>query len=164
MNIMRPLDRIKQYMLEHSESLSVAESVTAGNPQAAFSLADDATRFYQGGITAYNLGQKARHLKIDPIQGLENNCVSEKIAVEMASHVCSLFSSTWGIGITGYATPVPELKINKLFAYYAFSYREKHFYRKKITAPNVSIRKAQEYFVAEILKDFDKYLWISKRA
>lgn len=150
-------------MLERSETLAVAESVTSGNLQGVLSLADQATSFYQGGITAYNLGQKARHLKIDPIHGLEKNCVSEKVASEMANHVCGLFSSDWGIGVTGYAAPVPELKINTLHAYYAFSHNGEKVYSKKITAPKMSIPKAQHYFVATVLKDFDKQLWNLKQ-
>jgi nicotinamide mononucleotide (NMN) deamidase PncC len=38
----------------------------------------------------------------------------------MALQVCGQFSSHWGIGITGYATPVPESG-NKLFAYFAIA-------------------------------------------
>lgn len=88
MKVERPLERIKTYMLAHTETLAVAESVTSGCLQAALSLAEDATRFFQGGITAYNLGRKARHLKIDPIHAQEANCVSEKVAIEMAEQVC----------------------------------------------------------------------------
>lgn len=150
-------------MLEHKETLAVAESVTSGLLQAAFSLAEEATSFYQGGITAYNLGQKSRHLKIDPIYAEACNCVSERTAIEMANHVCELFSSTWGIGITGYAAPIPELGVKTLHAYFAFSYSGGKSYSKKIIAPNVSIQKAQQHFVAAVLKDFDKYVWASKR-
>jgi PncC family amidohydrolase len=163
MTVKRPLENIKQYMLEHKETLAVAESVTSGQLQAALSLAREATSFYQGGITTYNLGQKSRHLKIDPIHGEANNCVSEQISIDMANHVCELFSSTWGIGITGYAAPVPALKIKTLYAYFAFSHKGEKVYSKKITAPNMSIQKAQQYFVAAILKDFDKHLWASKQ-
>lgn len=163
MNVKRPLEHIKQYMLKHKETLAVAESVTSGQLQAAFSLAEEATSFYQGGITAYNLGQKSRHLKIDPIQGEASNCVSEQITIEMAEHVCELFSSNWGIGITGYAAPVPELKIKTLHAYYAFSHNGRKVYSNKISAPKMSIRKAQQYFVTAVLKDFDKHVWALKR-
>lgn len=163
MNVKRPLERITKYMLAHSETLSVAESVTSGNLQASLSLADNATRFYQGGITAYNLGQKSRHLTIDPIQADACNCVSEQVAVEMAEHVCNLFSSHWGIGITGYAASVPELNIGKLFAYYAFAHRGRKTVIRKVNAPDLEIREAQQYFVETVLKEFSKHLWTSKR-
>lgn len=162
MNVKRPLEHIKQYMLAHQETLAVAESVTSGQLKAALSLAEEATSFYQG-ITAYNLGQKSRHLKIDPIHALACNCVSVKVSIGMANHVCELFSSTWGIGITGYSAPVPELKIKTLHAYYAFSHIGKKVLSKKITAPNMSIQKAQQYFVDALLTDLDKHVWASKR-
>lgn len=163
MKAKRPLEHIKEYLLDHKETLAVAESVTSGHVQAALSLADEATRFYQGGITTYNLGQKSRHLKIDPIHGELCNCVSEQIASGMAEHVCELFSSTWGIGITGYAAPVPELKVKTRHAYYAFAYKGKKTFSNKVIAPQMSIKKAQEYFVVALLKNFDRHVWTSKR-
>lgn len=163
MKVKLSLTHIKQYMLDHQESLSVAESVTSGQLQAALSLAEEATRFYQGGMTAYNLGQKARHLGIDPIHGEAYNCVSEQIAGSMAEHVCELFSSDWGIGITGYAAPVPALKIKTRHAYYAFAHKGEKTLVKKITAPALSIPKAQQHFVEELLKDFAAHIWDSKR-
>lgn len=111
-------------ILARNETLAVAESVTSGLLQAAFSLVPDASKFLQGGITAYNLGQKYRHLLIEPIHAEQCNCVSGKIAEQMAMHVCDMFSSHWGLGITGYAAPVPESG-DKLFAYYAIAYKGK---------------------------------------
>src|SRR5688500_4156368 len=102
---------IKDYMLTHHQTLAVAESVTSGHLQAAISLANGATEFFQGGITAYNLGQKSRHLKIEPISASACNCVSEKITEEMAIHALELFSSDWALATTGYAAPIPELGI-----------------------------------------------------
>lgn len=158
MNVKRALEHIKQYMLNHQETLAVAESVTAGQLQSAFSLAEEATKFYQGGIIAYNLGQKSRHLKIDPIHAEVCNCVSEEIAIEMANQVCELFSSSWGIGITGYAAPVPELKIKTLHALYSFAHHGEKVHSKKITAPRMSILKAQQFYTEAIIKDFTNYL------
>ena len=159
MNINKPLEHIKDCMLQHCETLAVAESVTSGHLQAAFSLADQATDFFQGGITAYNLGQKAMHLKIDPIHALTCNCVSQKIAIEMATSACNLFCCDWGIGITGYAAPVPKLKINALFAYYAFSRKGENVHAKQIESKKMNIKKVQEHYVSVLLKDFDHYLW-----
>jgi PncC family amidohydrolase len=114
------LKAIKEYFSARRETIAVAESVTSGLVQAAFSSAPGAEEFYQGGITTYNLQQKTRHLHVDPINAVACNCVSERVAVEMAKNVCTLFSSDWGMGITGYATPVPESN-NRLYAYYCFA-------------------------------------------
>ena len=111
------LNSIKDILIERNESIAVAESVTAGHLQAALSAAIDASKFFQGGITAYNLGQKARHLHIDPILGQSANCVDRKIAETMAIEVAKMFSSNYAIGITGYASKVPESD-DELFAFF----------------------------------------------
>jgi len=149
---------VASYMLEHEETLAVAESVTSGHIQAALSLADNARKFFQGGITAYNLGQKSRHLHIEPIHAEACNCVSEKIAQEMAMESCVLFSSDWGIGITGYAVPVPECNINTLFSFYAISYRGNVIFSKRIESTKKPVQAIQEHFVNTLLRDFAKVL------
>jgi nicotinamide-nucleotide amidase len=40
------------------ETIAVAESVTAGQLQTMFSLAPEASCFFEGGLTVYNLEQK----------------------------------------------------------------------------------------------------------
>ena len=109
---------IRQYMLVNKETIAVSESVTAGLLQWSFSSVPDAAQFFEGGITAYNISQKYKHLAVEPIHASEVNCVSQKVANEMALNVCTLFGSQWGIGITGYASPVPESG-GKLFAYFS---------------------------------------------
>ena len=153
----KAIEAIRDFLLAHKETIAVAESVTSGFIQAAFSTAEEASQFYQGGITAYNLGQKYRHLRVEPIQALACNCVSEKIAGEMALHVCDLFHSQWGIGITGYAAPVPESD-NKLYAYYAIAHNNKIASLKKITAEKDESVKAQLFYVNQILSDLSKYM------
>lgn len=112
-----------QILRKTSQSIAVAESVTAGQLQTSLSLAEGAMDFFQGGITAYNLGQKSKHLGIDPIHALCTDCVSENIATVMATEAARLFNCQWGIGITGYATPVPEKNIEELFACYAICFK-----------------------------------------
>jgi nicotinamide-nucleotide amidase len=119
------IEKIKDRLLARHETIAVAESVTAGHLQAAISLATNASYFFQGGITTYNLGQKCRHLNIEPTQAELCNCVSQSIATAMAREVTSSFLSNWGIAITGYAAPVPELSVEQLFAYYAICYKNK---------------------------------------
>jgi nicotinamide-nucleotide amidase len=143
---------IKDRLIANSETIAVAESVTSGLLQFALSGAENATNFYQGGITTYNLGQKSRHLRIEPVHALSCNCVSEKIAGDMALNVCHLFTSDWGIGITGYASPVPESG-NKLFAWYAIACRGKLVMTKKINPKNDEPAKIQQLYVKHLLKD-----------
>ena len=79
---------IGSYLLTRNETIAVAESVTCGLLQAAIGTANDARHFYQGGITAYNLAQKYRHLCVEPVHAMKVNCVSQEVAAEMAINVC----------------------------------------------------------------------------
>ena len=91
---------------------------------------------------------------MDPIHALASNCVSAKVATEMALHVCTMFSSDWGIGITGYAAPVPELNIDYLFAYYAFAYHGKIVHSRKVESRVQPVLTVQQYFTDTVLEDF----------
>ena len=86
---------IREQLLARSETVAVAESVTAGNLQMAFASATNSSAFFQGGITAYNIGQKTRHLDVDPIEAMACNAVSKNIADTMATTVSKLFISDW---------------------------------------------------------------------
>jgi nicotinamide-nucleotide amidase len=147
------IDPVADWMLKQQQTVAAAESVTSGLMQLALSSAPKAMRFYQGGITVYNLGQKSRHLSIDPIHALYTNCVSEKVAAEMALGVCKLFSSDWGIGITGFASPVPESE-NQVYAYYAISNRDKIVASKHLTPPKDEPFAIQLLYVTDLLKEF----------
>ena len=145
------LDTIKEKMVKRKKTLAVAESVTAGHIQAAFSSATEAARFFQGGLTAYNAGQKCRQLSIEPIYALEENCVSQEVANGMASAVNKLFLSDYGIGITGYASVVPELNIHSLYAFIAIAYNGKIIISHKITSTKANSVEAQLDYTAQVV-------------
>ncbi|GGH57300.1 PncC family amidohydrolase [Filimonas zeae] len=117
------IENIRHALLNREGTVAVAESVTSGHLQVAFSQAREASAFFQGGVTAYNAGQKTKLLEIEPICALKTNCVSQQIADDMALHANKLFLSHYAIGITGYAATVPEMNINELYAYIAIAYR-----------------------------------------
>jgi PncC family amidohydrolase len=150
---------IRQLLTGNQQTLAVAESVTAGHLQVALSLAEKAMDFFQGGITTYNIGQKTKHLNIDPIHGQSCDCVSEKVALEMSVAVGPLFSADWGIAITGYASPVPELGISELFAYYAFSFKGQPMSQGILRAAgNEDPVAVRQYYTHELLVLFKEAL------
>lgn len=151
------LEGIRDSLLHANETIAVAESVTSGFLQAAVSTVPDAAKFYQGGITAYNLGQKYRHLHVNPIHAENCNSVSAEVAETMALHVCRLFGSHWGVAITGYATKVPEGG-NELQAFYAFAYNGAIVETKTIKASTNEGVDAQFYFVNAVLPALQKQL------
>jgi nicotinamide-nucleotide amidase len=149
---------IADFLHRHNETLAVAESVTSGHLQAAFSLADGATDFFQGGITCYNLDQKTKHLHVDREHALVCNCVSDQVSIEMALHTTKLFSCDWSVAITGYAAPVPELGIDNLFAYYAVAFKNKIVLTKRIDAAHDKPEKVQIFYVNVVLDNVHNYL------
>jgi nicotinamide-nucleotide amidase len=145
------LEKIHQSLKRRKETIAVAESVTAGLLQFTLAQIECASEFYQGGITTYNLGQKCRHLEVEPIAAENNNCVSEKVTAEMALGVCRLFSCQWGAGVTGYATPVAESN-NKVFAFYAIAHHGKIVAKGKLLPGEDIPFNIQCNYVNRILK------------
>ena len=56
-------------------TLAVAESVTCGRVQARIGAISGASEFFLGGITAYSLEQKVRHLGVDRAAAVAVNAV-----------------------------------------------------------------------------------------
>lgn len=158
MNIIYPaltIDRIRTYITSRKEHLAIAESVTSGFLQAAFSTAQDASLFFEGGITAYNIVQKTKHLHVDKSHAETYNCVSAKTADEMALGVCDLFRCEWGVAITGYASPVKESGFG-LFAYFAIAHNKKIVVSKRTDLRNQETTEAQIEYVYTVLDEFEK--------
>ncbi|PZF71279.1 CinA family protein [Taibaiella soli] len=154
------INKIKDKLIQAGQTISVAESVTSGHLQAAFSLADNAACFYQGGLTVYNLGQKAKQLGVDPIKALACNCVSEEVASVLALAVAGRFLSDYGIGITGYAASVPEKGIEALFAYYAIAFHGIIIDAGKLEAKQAEALQVQLFYTDAVLKILSERLQI----
>lgn len=157
------LTAIGERLRKKAETIAVAESVTAGFLQAAFSTVPDGAKFFQGGITAYNLGQKYRHLNVNPIHAEACNCVSEQVAQTMALSVCHLFSSQWGMAITGYATRVPEGQ-QQLHAWYAIAHNQKIVAAGVLQSDKTEGEETQLYYVGELVRILHKKLYPSSPA
>jgi nicotinamide-nucleotide amidase len=76
----------------------------------------------------------------------------------MAIHGCSLFSSDWALAVRGYAAPVHELGIDKLFAFYAIAFRERVVHEGKLQSANRGTGRVQTYYAGEVLKNFSEHL------
>ncbi len=133
------------------QTVAVAESVTAGLLQQSLAAIENASEFFQGGMTVYNLGQKCTHLGIEPIEAQQCNCVSVNVAKQMAIGVAQKFTADWGMSLTGYATPVPESG-QKLFAYYAICFNGKIKAQGLLRADIKDPAQVQQQYVHTILK------------
>lgn len=147
------VNAIKDVLSSRKQTVAVAESVTAGHLQAALSSAIEASHFFQGGITVYNLGQKCRHLRVDPIAAGGCDCVSEDVARTMALKVSTLLTSQYSLAITGYAARMPEKGMNELFAWYAIAFHDRVLQCKKISTAKERV-EAQVDYTKQVLQKF----------
>lgn len=152
------LKKISEILVSRNQTIATAESVTAGHLQSALSLAPNAMDFFQGGLTAYNLQQKTRFLGVDPIKAVPCDCVSQSIAVTMAQSVTALFKCDWGIGITGYASPVPEKNVEQLFACYAICYGKGFIVSNTVQAGDGSPLEISIFYTNHLLKELTEIL------
>lgn len=146
------VDTIRDFMLTNGKTIATAESVTSGNIQSALSLAENATDFFEGGITTYNIRQKNQHLEVDPVNGNRCGCVSPSISAVMAQKVCKLFNADYGVAITGFASLVPEKGIKELYAFVAIAKNGQLLRTQKITAEKKDSEEVQLYYTNETLR------------
>lgn len=111
------------FLREPRRTLAVAESVTCGHLQAAIGAISGASAFFLGGVTAYTLDEKVRHLGVDRLAAAKVDCVSDEIARQMARGACALFGSDVGVATTGYAEPSPAAGVTNPFACWAIAVR-----------------------------------------
>nr|WP_315028322.1 nicotinamide-nucleotide amidohydrolase family protein [uncultured Chryseobacterium sp.] len=148
------LDYISESLITTGETISIAESVTSGCLQLAFSQMSNATLFYKGGITTYTIAEKVKLLKVNEHEAEECDCVSENVAETMALQVAKLFESDWSIAITGYCTPNSSSGY-KIFAFFSFSYKGEIILTKKLELHHkTQALNAQLYYTEFILGCF----------
>jgi PncC family amidohydrolase len=149
----KDIQQLADQLLNARQTIAVAESVTAGLLQNAMAAAERASEFFEGGITAYNINQKYAHLHINLEHAIACNCVSEQVAAEMATGVAKTFKSDWGIGITGYASPIPGHDMKELFACFAIANHDNIILAKTITCPVKEPLKVQLEYVNQVINE-----------
>jgi nicotinamide mononucleotide (NMN) deamidase PncC len=76
------LDYISTSLITMNETVSIAESVTSGLIQLAFSQMANAKLFYKGGITTFTLPEKVSFLDINKIEVEENGFETQKWLIQ----------------------------------------------------------------------------------
>lgn len=148
------LNYISEALITTNETISIAESVTSGLFQLAFSQMPNASLFYKGGITAYTLPEKVKLLNVDHDEADCCDCVSERISEAMALNVAKLFETDWSIAVTGYANPIRN-STYKIYSYYSFAYKGEIILSKKLELhPKTQALGAQQYYTEFILGCF----------
>ena len=117
---------LKALMLSEPRlTLAVAESLTAGNLQALVASVSGSSGYFLGGVTAYSLAQKVRLLGVNRAAARKVNCVSARVAEEMAVGAGKMFGSDFAVATTGYAEPSPADGVAEPFAWWAVVHRRR---------------------------------------
>lgn len=154
---------LKQLMLRAPKlTVAAAESLTCGRVQSTVAAVAGASAYFVGGITAYSLDQKVKHLGVDRTAARRVNSVSAEVAAQMAQGACWLFGTDLAIATTGYAEPSKLDGVKQPFAYWALAHRAKRggkftaIRSGRIECPGASRIEAQaivaEAVVAELLE------------
>lgn len=121
---MNPAAELQELLLRTPRwTVAAAESLTAGQIQAAIAAVSGASNYFRGGLTAYSLDQKVRHLGVDRASAEQSNCVSRDVAEQMARGACALFDADLAIATTGYAEPDPGRGIRVPQAWWAIAHK-----------------------------------------
>lgn len=95
-------------LIEKGETISTAESLTAGLLSAEIANVSGASRCFLGGLCAYQDLIKANMLSVFPETLAKYSAVSAPCAREMAKGARGKFQSDWALSTTGYAGPTGE--------------------------------------------------------
>lgn len=86
-------------------TITAAESLTAGEFQAALGDIPGVSEVFKGGFVTYSAETKASMLGIDPQELAEHGTVSEFCAIAMAEHARKLTGADFAVSFTGVAGP-----------------------------------------------------------
>lgn len=92
-------------LIENNSTIAVAESCSGGQLCDVITNIPGSSKYFLGGIVAYSKEAKVNLLGIDPQLLNGKGVVSEAAARAMAEAARSVFTTTYGIGITGVAGP-----------------------------------------------------------
>ena len=96
---------IGNQLVNIDKTLVVAESCTGGKIAAQFTNHPGASKYFKGGVVAYNTQIKTAVLGVDKTLIDNHSVVSVEVAKAMASGVQKLFNSDYTIATTGNAGP-----------------------------------------------------------
>ncbi len=117
-------EQLKRLMLRKPAlTLAVAESLTAGHLQAQIASVSGASGYFLGGVTAYTLRQKVKLLGVNAAHAKRVDCVSQRVAVEMAYGVMERFGAQLAAATTGYAEPNRARGVKAPMAWWAICQR-----------------------------------------
>ncbi|MDT3388375.1 MAG: CinA family protein [Bacteroidota bacterium] len=97
--------QLSEYLWRAGQTVSTAESCTAGAVASALASLPGASNYFRGGIVAYAEDLKTALLSVDEQLLQEKGAVSEDVAKAMAEGAIEHLKSDYAISVTGYAGP-----------------------------------------------------------
>lgn len=92
-------------LISHHQTLTAAESLTAGEFQSTVATVSGASEVFPGGFVTYAEAVKGQMLHIPLAQLQHDGVVSEPTALAMAYQSRTLLATDFGLGFTGVAGP-----------------------------------------------------------
>jgi PncC family amidohydrolase len=99
------LEKAEMRDISYLLSVSVAESVTAGALSNTLCSEPGSSKFFLGGIVAYNMATQEKLLGVDSKYAELNNFANPFTTFIMAKNVAKLFNSRIGLSTTGFSLP-----------------------------------------------------------
>lgn len=96
---------IGNQLIKTNQTLAVAESCTGGQIGARFTANPGASKYFKGGVIAYDTQIKTQVLGVDDQLITQHSVVSPEVAKAMALGVQKLFNSGYAVATTGNAGP-----------------------------------------------------------
>lgn len=87
------------------ETLSTAESCTAGQISAAITAVPGSSTYFKGGVVCYMNEVKTKLLGVSAELLEEKGAVTEEVAREMVKGAITAMGTTYALAVTGYAGP-----------------------------------------------------------
>ncbi len=147
---------------EPALTLAVAESMTGGRVQSAITAVSGASGFFIGGLTAYTLDQKVRHLGVKRAPAARVNAVSAEVAAQMARGAARLFGADVAVATTGYAEPSPAQGVEAPLAHWAIAHRiTSRRWRTltgRVVCPGMARNDAQQCVADAVIAELVAYL------
>jgi PncC family amidohydrolase len=97
---------INKINIDYLFPVAIAESVTAGALSNTLCSEPGSSKFFLGGIVAYNMKSQEKLLQIDAKYAELNNFANAFTTFDMAKNVSQIFGSRIGLSTTGYSLPL----------------------------------------------------------
>ena len=109
---MLAVKQLQELCLFHNFSISVAESCTSGSVSSAITSISGSSKYFKGGIIAYQNEIKINILGVSEDLISEKSEVSVEVVESMAYNSLLHFNSDFSVATSGYAGPIGSSNIN----------------------------------------------------